>query len=120
MSGTDLNNRVHEMLLLDANFQQKWNQDKDRRKEFKGQTGTHDPPMILPRTIELLRVFLEEWEAKYNEAHDSTTAKMTQTSQSKKGKGRKAQSDYEDPSSGPKQDIVKAGMKVLNLPLDAS
>jgi len=64
-------------------------------------------------------VFLKEWEAKYNEAHDSTTAKMTQTSQSKKGKGRKAQSDYEDPSSGAKEDIVEAGMKVPNSALDA-
>ena len=75
--------------------------------------------MISPQTIELSRAFLEEWEAKYNEACDSTTAKMTQTSQSKKGKGRKAQSNYEDPSSGAKEDIVEAGMKVPNLALDA-
>src|SRR5260370_39706963 len=118
MSGTDLNNRVHEMLLLDANFQQKQNRDKDRRKEFKGQTGTHDPPMISPRTIELSRAFLEEWEAKYNEAHDSTTAKMTQTSQSKKGKGRKAQSNYEGPSSEAKEDIVYPGINFPTLPLN--
>ncbi len=100
-------------------FQQKWNRDKDRHKEFKGKTGTHDPPMISPWTIELSRGFLEEWEAKYNEAHDSTAAKMSQTSQSTKGKGRKVQSNYEDPCSGAKEDIVEAGMKGPNLALDA-
>jgi hypothetical protein len=61
--------KVQVILCLDANFQQKRNRDKDRRKEHRGEAGTRDPPVFSPRTVILPHHFVEEWERKDRDSH---------------------------------------------------
>ncbi|KAF9506841.1 hypothetical protein BS47DRAFT_1280706, partial [Hydnum rufescens UP504] len=56
--------KVDAIVCLDANFQLKRQRDLDRRAGHQGETGTQDPFVVSPRTIELSRRDLELWEAK--------------------------------------------------------
>ena len=58
------NLKVDTIVCLDANFQLKCQQDLDRHAGHWGETGSQDPFVVSPRTIELLQKDLEAWEAK--------------------------------------------------------
>ncbi|KAF9513277.1 hypothetical protein BS47DRAFT_1264529, partial [Hydnum rufescens UP504] len=67
--------KVDAIVCLNANFQLKHQQDLDQHAGHQGKTGTQDPFVVSPRTIELSWRDLELWEAKIldlrpkNEAH---------------------------------------------------
>jgi hypothetical protein len=56
--------KVDSIVCLDANFQLKRQRDLDRRTGHEGETGTQDPFVVSPRTVQLSRKDLEVWEAK--------------------------------------------------------
>jgi hypothetical protein len=103
---------VQVILSLDANFQQKHNPDKARRKEHWGEAGTRHPPVFSPPTIILPHHFVEEWDRKDRDSHmgmHSRPAKKTNT----------RTSDYAIPNDPTQEDVVEPGMNVLNSSLNA-
>src|ERR1700676_3105948 len=85
------------IVCIDANFQLKHNHDKDRRKGFEGQTGSQDPEIFSPRTVELLQADLDDMAARINEVRPT---------KSTAGAGRKQKVDklVEDDRGGPGDD----------------
>ena len=55
------------IICIDANFQLKHNHDKDWRKGFEGQTGSRNPEIFSPRTVELPQADLDDMAARINE-----------------------------------------------------
>ncbi|KAF9507058.1 hypothetical protein BS47DRAFT_1423787, partial [Hydnum rufescens UP504] len=56
-------NTPHAVVCIDANFQQKRNHDKDRRKGHEKEEGMRDPPIFSPHTVQISEANLKEWEA---------------------------------------------------------
>lgn len=104
---------VNVIVCIDANFQLKRNRDKDRRKGFEGQTGTRDPEIFSPMTVELAQGDLDAMEARINEV------RPPKKSTAGAGRKRKADEMVEDDRVGPgEDDAVEPGMNVPNSVLD--
>jgi len=102
------------IVCIDANFQLKRNHDQDRRKGFKGQTGSRDPPVFSPRTVELPQAELDAMAARINEVRPPKTTKAGAS------RKRKADEMVEDDRSGPSEDdAVEPGMNIPNSVLDS-
>jgi hypothetical protein len=104
---------VHLIVCLDANFQLKRNRDKDRRKEFKGMTGSLDPKIVSPRTVFLSESQIQEWEER---------VEAVRPSKLKTGHKRKASQMEEtegDLMGGGPPGETEPGMNLPNATYDA-
>jgi hypothetical protein len=88
---------VNSIICIDANFQLKRQRDLDRRVGHEGETGTQDPPVMSPRTIELSRKDLEAWEARVLDIRPTKHAPRT-------GAKRKAHEAMESEDLTPEDD----------------
>lgn len=96
-------------------FQLKRNHDKDRRAGHEGESGTRDPPIVSPRTVELTVEQIKLWEEKVNLMRLMAGSKG-QTSQVKAGQKRKAD-EMEDMAG--EEEVIEPGMKIPKSALDS-
>ncbi|KAF9516807.1 hypothetical protein BS47DRAFT_1390397 [Hydnum rufescens UP504] len=102
---------LQAIVCIDANFQLKQNQDKDLRKDHKGETGSRDPLIASPQMVLLDQSQVDIMEARVNELQPSRSKGRAEWKQ-------KADEVDDDTSSPLEDDKVEAGLDVPNSVLD--
>ncbi|KAF9510726.1 hypothetical protein BS47DRAFT_1364322 [Hydnum rufescens UP504] len=100
--------KVDAIVCLDANFQLKCQRDLDQHAGHQGETGTQDPFVVSPRTIELSQRDLELWEAKILDLRPKKSSAQA-------GQKRKANETMESEAHAVEdEDKVEDDLKMLN------
>jgi len=102
----------HVVVCIDANFQQKRNHDKDRRKGHEKEEGMRDLPIFSPCTVQISEADLKEWEAKVDVIRDKQPSKTG----SKRKAAEAVESDF---SAADAEDKCEPGMPIPNSCADS-